>query len=1672
MAVWEPKELRNSGRYREVPRVTHVLALATICAMATQCGGEPSDHVTSTASALACGSPESAANTVPIRFDIPAALASHTGAVPVTFGVPFAEGLVDVDAFLGVVQETGTPCARDAQFKITARWSGAAGDTIKWLLVDTIVAMRNGEIDETYLQFDNSILAQLPSDFDWSSGFAARISPDQQNPPSVVDPTKMGSFELRATTASYIAERGEDEGGGSALGVETVHSGPVRTVLLQRGEYVLGSQRIAQHTTRYTLFRGQPYVRIHHTMVWGRDDVVLGTPPTSEQSFDYDTEQLDYLAYNVPDFGATSGCTAVQVGIKGSAAESAACDDAHFRQLGLEAVEKTVNSTTSTLPADLAGWLLLDQTDQAHVDTFVGLRWAAEQFPSGFHASTGPSVQVRLLDADDQTWQDLAEGPVEIWVDYDDVTSGPNTPTGVAKTYELWVWPTELSDPPPSTDVQNAFAQGGVYAYIDPSFAVQAANPSPMAAFDPAPAQPAVGVVEDAIANVFAYLTRDHLNPALDSSPHRFGAFNFGDTFYQYQVQPASCGDMLCGGAEDCQNCPSDCGCTSSETCGDDSCDTGETCQNCPDDCGPCKPTDTRLWMNTGSGFSSLPWILFMRSGGRAYRDFAESSARHVMDVDTWHVNRQRPYGGTSNVRTFKGGQSQYAAQHGAFHCTTTGGEGIVATKTSESESIALSWYLTGYERAYDVLLERGGAVHAEWDPAVPPTTGGWLNEALDDIVPGGATYAYPLGGGPAGGGPQGQYRIVGELAILHEAVGDVYPLDEALLRFTEAVIAIGEIPVVPSDIDSVADGWFPARGRSQWLEHSLVAAARLLPDQRYAIRGALAAWDRYHGSDGVRGSDWKQGGDRSLQATLANYDETGDVRLLEHAQGVAYGQALTVNDDASAPVPIGSSTGWRGSSIIIASYEAETIRDWLAVLGRSPVFVPSPPPYSYYLSNSGTANPPVTPPATVSEYYAVKDAGETLYLGLDYSYHNAGYPRRIVSVETFAPDGDLLDAEGYCTQTREVRFLEHLGVVDPDATDCDNPSESKLHAVPSTGVALGGVFRVRVTTPTPAGEGARPPPALNAIRVRPQDDAYLSFSGQTGQYIELANHPRLAGRNKMSLAFRMRTAGTGVQVAFGQKYRYRVYTHSNTVHVQYYLSDATSIATPVISTPFPSPWDDLEPFVSTLHIDEASGDVKITLCGGAGCATPVVASYPGYGINQLSAPQPFAIGRDGASGLYFAGDLDDIRVLPRVLTERETSDYIDGNGLWTAAVSDVAHDGEVFLFDENLAGLSGEGYTLNHGESGTDFAFVTTSAATMVARVGELVQYDPARDSASCCSLPSTGGCSATGPTPQFVGSLVTRRNSEFGDLGFCGQARPPYRGGILDFNAGFLGHTSASLAFQWVTPFCTAPLLVDPDDGELVSFLVPVARNGDWFFTAGHDPLLADTETEWFDALACERNAHVGEFGTDGVLTIRHFAIGDMRTFSFKMRSPSQGGVTHILAKPYEFRAYLHGGLLYTGHYVTDGANILTPSPAAPFPVDQWVTVTATARQYTDASSNEKVTAQLYMNGILVSETTVDGDGFNLPASPYPLVLGRPNTWSSGDSYPGRLDDVVVLDGIPTAEEIERSWYLCAGNSWPGALAFESFEGCPTGSGGFQVVDRLSGSALSCGGGSAICQ
>jgi len=110
-------------------------------------------------------------------------------------------------------------------------------------------------------------------------------------------------------------------------------------------------------------------------------------------------------------------------------------------------------------------------------------------------------------------------------------------------------------------------------------------------------------------------------------------------------------------------------------------------------------------WMNNEAmGLHSGALIQYLRTGKYAYFLLGEASARHIMDIDTVHYNT------VANDRRLKkkipDDYSQVGSQH--RHNADHWGGRNEETSHTNLHGILLYYYMTGYERAFDVAKEIG----------------------------------------------------------------------------------------------------------------------------------------------------------------------------------------------------------------------------------------------------------------------------------------------------------------------------------------------------------------------------------------------------------------------------------------------------------------------------------------------------------------------------------------------------------------------------------------------------------------------------------------------------------------------------------------------------------------------------------------------------------------------------------------------------------------------------------------------------------------------------------------------------------------------------------------------------------------------------------------------------
>jgi hypothetical protein len=476
--------------------------------------------------------------------------------------------------------------------------------------------------------------------------------------------------------------------------------------------------------------------------------------------------------------------------------------------------------------------------------TFVALRWPWQQFPTSMAMADaglevgliGPEAPLSLkpmdaaVEAVKRTGKPLENGGLDSW----DINAnvglsatrpangkiGAISPRGVARTWEILV---DLKpDPAVSPAMQNLLVQHPVLACADPAFATRAGVPSPAAPIDPQK----YPELESALRRAFGWVTR------LDAADGDYGAWNWGDLQWHW---------MELGGY-----------------------------------------TGYRYWMNNGKGWPAVPWVLWLRSGDRAYFEHGEANGRHIMDVDTCHVDDWSKDGKPRDGKV-TGGIFHYCALHWAY------GPRILPFY-SDSEYLPVYYRMTGYERARDVMMERVAAITET--EAVPQ-----LLARMQD--------------------PQNHsrhlYAPTKDMLVLYEATGD-----ERLGKYARTMVSL----IIKCQ---EANGHFFGVKTNHYLDQMLHLARRVLGDDDGAIAAAITRWVQYNG-DGQRGGKSVniENGWESLWSLVVAGEQTKDAHYLNLATRIVRTQASVVDDSA---------TDWRGIAPIFLHEIGPALRDWPIVL-------------------------------------------------------------------------------------------------------------------------------------------------------------------------------------------------------------------------------------------------------------------------------------------------------------------------------------------------------------------------------------------------------------------------------------------------------------------------------------------------------------------------------------------------------------------------------------------------------------------------------------------------------------------------------------------------------------------------------------------------------------------
>ncbi|MFV1994404.1 MAG: hypothetical protein ACC661_03115 [Verrucomicrobiales bacterium] len=289
-----------------------------------------------------------------------------------------------------------------------------------------------------------------------------------------------------------------------------------------------------------------------------------------------------------------------------------------------------------------------------------------------------------------------------------------------------------------------------------------------------------------------------------------------------------------------------------------------------------------RYWMNNGKGWPVLPWLLWMRSGDRKYFRHARANAQHLMDVDSCHtLNWEVAADGK-----IRGGAYEYSAMHWSK------GPKLFGFPTDD-EYLPLCYFLTGDERARDVLLEKAEA-YARYD--------------IDKTV---ANYRRA----PLRNRSRSLYNSLRQFTLLYD-----FTHDPRLLHGAKALLELTLEAQEPS-------GWFSGITQAHYLELSLLRTRQSFGAD--GIDRALQHWvDDYRGTGVEASTSGWFGCPGSLWTLCHLYERTKEQRYLDAALRIANARAESIAFDSKGR--------WRGYTTFAAHSAGPTLRDLVTVMATA----------------------------------------------------------------------------------------------------------------------------------------------------------------------------------------------------------------------------------------------------------------------------------------------------------------------------------------------------------------------------------------------------------------------------------------------------------------------------------------------------------------------------------------------------------------------------------------------------------------------------------------------------------------------------------------------------------------------------------------------------------------
>ena len=211
---------------------------------------------------------------IPVSLDLPEGVQT-VAAWPVTFGVPFPAGAMWDAKCLRLVDGKGreVPCQKE----VTALW--APEGAIKWVRFDALVS--SGETYQVEVTIGPVAPAATPLKLTeqgeklvLETGAARYVLGRGASP---VEEIWVGGKRVATATGTrglYLLDQHDRLASASAEGetMEIEASGPVAACVRFEGEYrTAEGEALARHITRVEAFAGQPFARITHTLVLTND---------------------------------------------------------------------------------------------------------------------------------------------------------------------------------------------------------------------------------------------------------------------------------------------------------------------------------------------------------------------------------------------------------------------------------------------------------------------------------------------------------------------------------------------------------------------------------------------------------------------------------------------------------------------------------------------------------------------------------------------------------------------------------------------------------------------------------------------------------------------------------------------------------------------------------------------------------------------------------------------------------------------------------------------------------------------------------------------------------------------------------------------------------------------------------------------------------------------------------------------------------------------------------------------------------------------------------------------------------------------------------------------------------------------------------------------------------